>query len=644
MLAKVSTFLGPNGLFQGGGGTPSLVLSLDAINYSSWDASASGTWSDITNFNNDATSDGPISWSSEGGGSFEFDGSSAYFDFATVSGIPVGNSQYTMEAWFKSDSFGLSEQGTLVGWGNSGENYKSNVLRLNANGLTNYWWGDDISVSFTGTSSMYVDNWYYAAATYDGTTRKLYLNGNLVQSGTPSAPLEVDNISSLKIGYSYTNYFNGKISKVKVHSKALSGSKILSNFNDDKVRHGYVYGSMTFTSSNSSYLISSSNDYAFGTNDFTIEAFVKTSTLSGYDGIVSLSPLSTQVGPRINITNTGSFEFWTTNIAGPYNTFTVSNGQWYHVAMSRNSGTVSCFVNGQLQNQFFDDTNFTGQDLVVGRYYTDTNNHYIDGIISNVRVINGLGIYTMSSITIPETPLTSISNTKFLINSQQTSPSLDVSGGLHTVTASNIGWTSSLPEFYYYNYPDFSDTTGLNLYSYNSIISNQIYLTDLSNSNVGNIYTSDAIQYNRNFYLEFNFECKNGTGADGFCVQWTTANNVSGSQGGLVGIISDPSTINAFLFQTWFNNQIRHRENDTEVSSQANTLTFRQNVYYWMDYNYGTSTMYISYATTNAKPLTPQHTFTSVTFDSGNYYLGFGAANGGSNDNHILKSFKLSFV
>jgi len=40
----------------------------------------------------------------------------------------------------------------------------------------------------------------------------------------------------------------------------------------------------------------------------------------------------------------------------------------------------------------------------------------------------------------------------------------------------------------------------------------------------------------------------------------------------------------------------------------------------------------------------PQHTFTSVTFDTGNYYLGFGAANGGSTDNHILKSMRLSFI
>ena len=812
MLSKVSTFVGPNGFFSTGNATPSLVLSLDAAGYT-----GSGVWFDLSTFNNDGISDGSVSWNSEGGGSFEFDGSSAYFLFGKsnytfnpstsstygvtfssnsvtsvepdgnwdtkqavssesyssgvrlkfqtsgtnpflmcglsdspdaflvnyskpnygfyvqgtnlltiveggsfnvnpmsgtysdttnymivwdgsdvkyyvdevlvytsattptnplylyctflnsgftinniefgpyaqgipignspyVQGIPTGNSPYTMETWFKSDSFEPSEQGTLIGWGDSGLMYKSNVLRLNANGITNYWWGDDISVTFTGTSSMIINNWYYVAATYDGTTRKLYLNGNLVQSSAPGAPLEVDNIQSLKVGYSYTNYFNGKISKVKVHSKALSDSRILSNFNSDKVRHGYVLGSMTFSSSNSSYLISSSNNYVFGTNDFTIEAFVKTSTLSGFDGIVSMSPLSTQIGPRINITNTGTFEFWTTNTAGPYNTFTVSNGQWHHVAMSRNSGTISCFVNGQLQNQFYDDTNFTGGDLVVGRYYTDADTHYIDGVISNVRIVNGTGLYNTQSITIPTTPLESISNTKLLITSQQTSPTSDVSGNSHPVTASNIGWVSSLPDFYQYNYPDFSDTTGLFLYGYMSIVSNQIYLTNLSGNNVGNIYTDDAIRYDRNFSLEWNFECVNGSGADGFCVQWTNANNLTGSNGGGVGAILNSAAINVFQFQTYTNNRIVYRYLGSEVGFQSNSLNFRQNLYYWMDYNYSTSTMYISYATTNTKPLSPQHTFTSVTFDTGNYYLGFGAANGGLTDNHILKSFKLSFI
>ena len=401
---------------------------------------------------------------------------------------------------------------------------------------------------------------------------------------------------------------------------------------------------MTFSSAQSSYLFSSSSDYAFGTSDFTIEAFVNKLIPSGYAGIVSLSPLSTQTGPRINISNSGYFEFWTSNSGGPYNSYTASNNKWYHLAMSRNSGTVSCFINGVLENQFYDDTNFTGEDLVIGRYYTDSDDYYINGLISNVRIINGTGIYNTASISIPTTPLSSITNTKLLITSQQTSPTLDVSGNLQTVTASNVGWTSSLPEFYYYNFPSFSIASQLLLLDYSSIFNNYLVLTGLLPNDVGNIYTVDAIRYDRNFGLQWNFECSGGDGADGFCVQWTNSNILGGMLGGGVGAVQTSAAINVFQFQTFTNNRIIHRYLGSEMGLQANTLSFRQNVYYWMDYNYSTSTMYISYATTNTKPLTPQHTFTSVTFDSGSYYLGFGAANGGATDFHILKSFKLSFV
>ena len=104
------------------------------------------------------------------------------------------------------------------------------------------------------------------------------------------------------------------------------------------------------------------------------------------------------------------------------------------------------------------------------------------------------------------------------------------------------------------------------------------------------------------------------------------------------------STINALKFLTWFNNSVVWFHSDSEQSSQPlSGFNIRQNVYYWSDYNHNTSTMNVYYSTTSTKPGSPQHTFTSFTFDSGTYYIGFGAATGGSNDNHILKSMKLTF-
>jgi hypothetical protein len=359
------------------------------------------------------------------------------------------------------DCVEVVEKGSLVSWGLTGTSNYSNGLRLNNNGITNYWWDNDINVNFTGSQSLYLDNWYYVAATYDGTNRKIYLNGNQVALDTPPTPPSVDDISTLKIGYDGINYFNGKISKVKVHTKALSSAKILSNFNADKVRHGAIFGSMTFSSADKSYLISNSNDYIFATNDFTIEAFVKLQLSTElYGGIVSFRPFDNSyisINSVVTNTSTPLIEF---QAGGVYYNFTASNDTWYHTAISRVSGTTSFYVNGDLLTEITDNNVYNAfSDVVVGRYHTDVDDYYTEGLISNVRIVNGTGLYSGPSITIPDTPLSSISNTELLIISQQTSPTLDVSGNLQTVTASNIGWTSSLPSFA----PPYT-TEGLELY------------------------------------------------------------------------------------------------------------------------------------------------------------------------------------
>ena len=645
MIGKVSTFLGPNGLYRGSGATPSLVLSLDSNILLSYDGTSS-TWYDLSVRKNNGLLNNVTSVTgSIPNTSLSFDGSSSYISFTQSNGIPLGNSEYTIETWFNSNSYDPSEQGVLVGWGTYGLTNSTNVLRLNGNGLYNYWWDNDLNIPLTGTSSMIVGNWYHAASTYDGTDRKIYLNGELKGTDTPGTH-SVSDASNLQIGMFYNNYFDGKISKVKIADKAISGSKILSNFNADKVLYGYSFGSMTFNDTQSPYLISTSNDYVFGTNDFTIDSFFKLSISStyNYSGVISQRHLG-QYQPSINIqqSNTSEplIEFCS---AGGWLTYTASNDTWYHTAISRTGGTTSYYVNGELFSEVSDTTDYTDNTLVVGRYYTDVNDYYFNGVISNVRVINGTGLYTGNTITVPKPQLLSITNTKFLINSQKTTPTADLSGLLQSVTASNIGWTASLPVFDDLDYPNFASTDGLVLVGTDLISNNWIYLTTTGMSKNGNVYSDRAIRYNRNFSFEFQFECSGGFGADGFCVQWTTTNNSNGGVGGDVSVIADSSTINALRFQTWSNNRIQWLHNNVEVTtSSLGGFNIRQNVYYWMDYNYGTSTLNIYYSTSNTKPGSPQQTFTSFTFDSGLYYIGFGAATGGSDDNHILKSMKLTF-
>jgi hypothetical protein len=101
--------------------------------------------------------------------------------------------------------------------------------------------------------------------------------------------------------------------------------------------------------------------------------------------------------------------------------------------------------------------------------------------------------------------------------------------------------------------------------------------------------------------------------------------------------------VNAITFLTFANNNVTWYKNNVGQGAQAQAISFRQNVYYWFDYDHALSTGKVYYSTSSTKPVSAQHSYTSFTFDSSDYYIGFGAAIGGSTDNHILKSMTLTF-
>ena len=192
-----------------------------------------------------------------------------------------------------------------------------------------------------------------------------------------------------------------------------------------------------------------------------------------------------------------------------------------------------------------------------------------------------------------------------------------------------------------FNYPDFSSTAGLAQVSTAGVIGNVLYLTQTSGNDVGNVYRSTAIPYNRNFTFEWNFECSGGTGGDGFCLQWTSTNNTNGGIGGSCGNLT--TAIQALFFRNtddtffWYNNNVEQ----TAISGQ----NFYRNLFFWADYDDSASTMNIYFSTTNTKSGSANFSLTGFSFvDSTNYYIGFGAATGALNENHILRSMKLTFT
>ena len=194
-----------------------------------------------------------------------------------------------------------------------------------------------------------------------------------------------------------------------------------------------------------------------------------------------------------------------------------------------------------------------------------------------------------------------------------------------------------------FSYSNFASTTGLVGVGNTSVSSNIYFLTTAAASQIGNVYRTTAIQYNRNFSAQWSTFIGGGTGADGYCIQWTPTNNTNGDTGGGVGYVS--TAINAITFLTYVNNSYNwYKNNVLQVATSVSSGFWRQTLYFWGDYNHSAQTFALYYSTTNSKPGSPNKTFTSFSFDTNSYYMGFGAATGGSNDNHELLSWTLQFT
>jgi hypothetical protein len=151
-----------------------------------------------------------------------------------------------------------------------------------------------------------------------------------------------------------------------------------------------------------------------------------------------------------------------------------------------------------------------------------------------------------------------------------------------------------------------------------------------------------ASNYDKNFSLNWSSYIGGGTGADGYCLQWTPTNNTNGIGGGGVGRIE--SAIHAISFCTVGTDKVVLFSSNVQiVSTNVANDYWRQLLYFWADYNHSTQTLNLYYNTTNTKPGLPNQQYTNFVFGDNLYYIGFGGATGGSTDNHNILSWSLNF-
>ena len=165
---------------------------------------------------------------------------------------------------------------------------------------------------------------------------------------------------------------------------------------------------------------SSNSAMDFGTGAFTIEAWIYTG-----DKTVSVGASRTIIGNSGNSytmqlyidSSVGKVVFGNTGSTNLQGTSNVANNAWNHVVVVR-SGTgtnqTAIFVNGSREAVGTNTQNYTSGTIYLGAF--DTGNGFWNGYISNLRIVKGTAVYdpTQTTLTVPTTPLTAITNTSLL--------------------------------------------------------------------------------------------------------------------------------------------------------------------------------------------------------------------------------------
>lgn len=201
------------------------------------------------------------------------------------------------------------------------------------------------------------------------------------------------------------------------NKKTLTTYSTIDRFNPypyAPYNNGY---SVWFQSANSDRITSSnSNDFNFGTGNFTIEFYLKSITAwtsqAANAGIVGQRSASSgtqhqgwQVFRNAASTDRMSFRFASAAIFSSTGTVDIQNA-WQHWAIVRNNGVITFYRDGVASGTVTDSSSiydFTGQ-FQIG--FNQADSAYYNGHISNLRICKGLAVYT-GNFTVPTSALQS---------------------------------------------------------------------------------------------------------------------------------------------------------------------------------------------------------------------------------------------
>lgn len=415
-------------------------------------------------------------------GSVQFDGSGDVLTVPNSADFRLGNGDFTIECWFYYKG-ALSSNRTLFGLFENSSARRSYQAEVRSDGTIRFeWWPDGSTGNSidTAASTVSISTWHHYAATRTNGIITQYLNGESVASSSVGTSSFYDNtddpfrigalnaavdqsfsghISNFRIikGVAlYTSNFKPSMRELEVvpetvllacQSKTdaslektgktitVSGNAVANELTPGIltpiVKSGggsAITGSVEFTSTTDALVLSAGTDFAYGTGDFTIEAWIQPQGING--GETKAIFTQSQSGNDYIIFKVDSDKaikatFGATTVSGG----TVEVGSWHHVAVTRASNTVKIFVNGVASAGTTVSTDFsdTTRNPTIGQYTHAYGSIEYYGFISNLRINKGTALYTADFIP-PTRELKNVPGTVLLCCQDENSVTTEATG------------------------------------------------------------------------------------------------------------------------------------------------------------------------------------------------------------------------
>jgi len=396
-----------------------------------------------------------------------FNGSTDYLSAPSNAAFALGTGDFTIECWIYllAVPTGFADIAFIGNYGTPSNGFYFNFRSSGTIGIT-----DATTVYALSATALVANTWYHVAAVRSSGSSKIYVNGvggtavafsgNIAQntlyignSGSAAAGGFVNGYISNHRVVKGTAVYTGAFTPSTTPLTAITNTSLLTcqsnRFIDNSTNNFTItangtpkvqafqpfsptasytaaaYGGSSYFNGSTDYLTTPANTaFAFGTGDFTVEAWIYTTSRIGSGNYGSLITGAQVYGVSSDwilcLTSTGLLYFQIgVSSSGAYLSNTaVPLNSWTHVAFSRASGTVKAFINGvDAGNSVTYSTSISNNStpLSVGGPSNGNANGLMQGYISNLRIVKGTAVYT-ANFTPPTSPVTAITNTSLLTN------------------------------------------------------------------------------------------------------------------------------------------------------------------------------------------------------------------------------------